>query len=66
MIRLVGSGAEDALVRRRQFEATHPEITISPPETHASLWTASRDGKILASGYMLGDLMDALDWVLSR
>lgn len=51
----------DAVVRRRAFEAVHPDVTISPPETHASLWKARRAGKILATGYHLGDLMDALD-----
>ena len=49
---------------RRRFEQEHPDIAISPPETHASLWTARRDGKILASDYQLGGLLDALGWLL--
>ena len=55
-------------MRRQRFEGAHPGITITPPETHASLWTA-RDregGKLLASGYQLGELLDALDWLTGR
>jgi hypothetical protein len=70
MARLHAAGGrqddDDAVARRQRFEETHPDVTISPPETHASLWTARRDGKILATGYHLCDLMDTLDWVLSR
>jgi hypothetical protein len=55
----------DPLERRRAFERTHPDVVITPPETHASMWTARRkgEGKILASGYQLTDLLDALDWL---
>jgi hypothetical protein len=59
-------GQPDDIERRRAFEAAHPDITISPPETHASLWKAWRGGKILATGYHLGDLLDSLDWVLGQ
>jgi hypothetical protein len=58
-----GTGTEDPVARRRRFEEAHPDVTISPPETHASLWTARQDGKILASGYQLGHLLDALGWL---
>jgi len=56
----------DDLKRRRLFEAAHPDVTISPPETHASPWTARREGKILAAEYQLGDLLDSLKWLLER
>ena len=56
-------GEPDQLQRRERFGAAHPDIIISPPETHALLWAARRDGKILASGYMLGDLLDSLGWL---
>ncbi len=57
---LRGHPAPDDLQRRRAFETAHPDVTISAPETHASLWVARRDGKILASGYQLGGLLDSL------
>jgi hypothetical protein len=41
--------------------AAHPDVTIAAPETHASLWKARRDGKVLASRYMLASLLDALE-----
>jgi hypothetical protein len=61
----VGAGPDDgAVIRRQRFEAQHPEITITAPETHASLWTARQDGSILASDYQLAGLLGALDWLL--
>ena len=57
------AGPEDPLVRRRRFEEAHPDITIAEPETHGSLWTARRGGKLLASDYQLGGLLDALAWL---
>lgn len=56
-----GSGPDDAVVRRRRFEAAYPDVTITPPETHASMWIARQDGKILARDYQLGGLLDALE-----
>ena len=64
-LRGLPSPSED-LERRRAFETAYPDVTISPPETHANLWTARRGGKILASGYQLGDLLDSLDWLLGQ
>jgi hypothetical protein len=63
---LAVTGAGDAQDRRRRFEADHPDVEISAPETHASLWTARRAGRILASDYQLDALMDALDWLTGR
>jgi hypothetical protein len=61
-----GTGPGDPVMRRQRFEAAHPGITITPPETHASLWTARQDGKILASDYQLGGLLDALEWLTGQ
>jgi hypothetical protein len=66
LLRVIGGGLEDTVVRRKQFEDAHPEIVITPPKTQASLWTARRDGKTLTSGYRLGDLLDTLSWLLEK
>ena len=58
-----GTGPDDAVMRRQRFETAHPDITITAPETHASLWTARRDGAILAADYQLGTLLDTLEWL---
>jgi len=65
-LRVIGGGLEDTVVRRKQFEDAHPEIVITLPKTQASLWTARRDGKTLASEYHLGDLLDTLSWLLEK
>jgi hypothetical protein len=52
--------------RRRAFEAAHPDVTITPPETHASMWTARQFGSILASDYQLGALLGTLEWLLGE
>jgi hypothetical protein len=65
-LRVVGSGADDTVLRRERFEAAHPEIAITSPRTHASMWTAHRDGEIVASQYQLGALLDTLDWLLAE
>jgi hypothetical protein len=62
-LRAISGHGDDAGIRRRRFEQAHPDITITPPETHASLWKARRDGKILASDYQLGALLDSLEWL---
>jgi hypothetical protein len=59
-LRLVSGGPDEAILRRKQFEDAHPEIVITPPATHACLWTAHRDGTMLASGYQLSTLLDTL------
>lgn len=56
------AAADDVLARRERYELDHPDVSISPPETHASLWIARRGGRILASHYQLAGLLDALDW----
>ncbi len=65
-LRLVRGGLDDAVLRRKQFEGAHPEIVISPPGAHTCLWTARRDGTILASRYQLGALLDALGRLLDK
>jgi hypothetical protein len=61
-LRLVPSGLdlEDMVLRKRRFEAAHPEIVITAPGTHALTWTAYRDGSSLASRYHLDALLDEL------
>jgi len=69
-LRVICGGLDDTLddtvVRRKRFEDAHPEIAITPPETQASMWTARRDGKTLASGYHLGALLDTLGRLLAK
>ena len=60
-LRVISGGLDDAVLRRKQFEDAHPEIVITPPGTRTCLWTAHRDGTILASGYQLSALLDTLD-----
>jgi hypothetical protein len=59
-LHVVGGGPEDAVLRRRRFEAVHPEIVITPPGALDPMWTAYRDGKSLARRYHLGVLLDEL------
>ena len=65
-LRIVGGGLQDTVVRRKRFGEAHPEIVITPPGTQASMWTARRAGKTLASGYYLDALLDTLDWLLGK
>jgi hypothetical protein len=65
-LRLISGDLDEAVLRRKRFEGAHPEIVITPPGTHACLWTARRDGEILASGYQLGALLDTLGWLLGQ
>jgi len=66
-LRVVGGGAEDAVVRRRRFEQEHPEAVILPPA--AGRWRAvvppgllPGDGTVTTLGaWDLGGLMDQLD-----
>jgi hypothetical protein len=65
-LRLIRGGMDEAVLRRKQFEAAHPEIAITPPGVCTCLWTARRHGTILASGYQLGALLDTLGWLLGQ
>ena len=56
----------DSVARRREFEAAHPEITITPPGPGRLLWTARAGGKILCAEYWLDDLLDDLAWLEGR
>ena len=53
--------ADDPAIRRRAYEAQHPDTVIDPPGPGQALWTASRNGAVIASKYWLGDLLDTLD-----
>lgn len=57
-LRLVGSGQEDAVVRRQQFEQVHPDAVILPP--CAGRWRAVADGRTIGA-WDLSGLMDQLD-----
>ena len=59
-LRVISGGLDDAVLRRKQFQDAHPEIVITAPGPHTCLWTAHREGTILASGYQLGALLDTL------
>ena len=59
-LRVISGGLDDAVLRRKQFEDAHPEIVITAPGPPTCLWTAHREGTILASGYQLGALLDTL------
>lgn len=65
-LRLVSGGLDETVLRRKQFEGAHPEIAIIPPGTPASLWTAHRDGTVLARGYQLSALLDTLSRLLGK
>jgi len=60
-LRVISGGLDDAVLRRKQFEDTHPEVVITAPGPHTCLWTAHRNGTLLASGYQLSALLDTLD-----
>jgi hypothetical protein len=47
-LRAVGGGREDPVIRRRQFEAAHPDVTILPPA--AARWRA-----VVPAGLIPGD-----------
>jgi hypothetical protein len=59
-LRVIRGGLDDAVLRKKQFEDAHPEIVITSPGPRTCLWTAHRDGTILASGYQLSALLDTL------
>jgi hypothetical protein len=65
-LRVVGGSLDEAVLRRMQFECAHPEIVITPPGPHTCLWTAHRNGRMLASRYQLGVLLDTLSWLLAK
>ena len=57
----IGEPGDDPVIRRRAYEAQHPDTVIDPPGPGQALWTASRNGAVIASKYWLGDLLDTLD-----
>ena len=57
----IGEPGDDPVIRRRAYEAQHPDTVLDPPGPRQALWTASRDGAVIASKYWLGDLLDTLD-----
>jgi hypothetical protein len=68
-LRLAGEGKEDAVVRRRRFEAAHPEVTILRPGASSSRWRAvvpagavpGEPTGTTIGAWQLGGLMDQLD-----
>jgi hypothetical protein len=65
-LRVISGGLDEAVLRRKQFEGAHPEIAITPPDKQTCMWTARRDGKILASAYQLSALLDTLGRLLGE
>ena len=57
----IGEPGDDSVIHRRAYEAQHPDTVIDPPGPGQALWTASRNGAVIASKYWLGDLLDTLD-----
>jgi hypothetical protein len=57
----IGEPGDDPVIRRRVYEARHPDTVIDPPGPGQALWTASRNGAVIASKYWLGDLLETLD-----
>lgn len=57
---------DDLMARRQRFEALHPAVEITPPDTpgNAGQWHARCKGEILASWYSLECLLDDLSWRL--
>lgn len=53
----------DDVPRLADYRAAHPEVDISPPGPGQMLWIARRDGVIVAADWLLGKLLDTLDWL---
>lgn len=65
-LRVISGGLDEAVLRRKRFEGVHPDIAITPPGKPACLWTAHRDGTMLASAYQLSALLDTLARLLGE
>jgi hypothetical protein len=53
---------EDQVIRRRRFEAAHPDIEIQVQrECFISTWTARKDGEVIATAYELAHLLHDLE-----
>lgn len=55
------SESGDQVPRLQAFRAAHPDIDIRPPGRGRMLWTASRGGSVLATGFDLKRILDQLD-----
>lgn len=53
----------DQVDRLQQFRIDHPDITVMPPATFGSLWSAHRDGIVLCTERELSVLLDRLEWM---
>jgi len=53
----------DDVPRLADYRAAHPEVDITPPGPGQMLWIARRDGAIIAADWLLGKLLDTLDWL---
>jgi len=59
---VTGPGYADQVPRLQAFRQAHPEIEIRDPvSTRSGLWSAHRDGRVLATEIELYRLLDRLD-----
>jgi hypothetical protein len=57
---------EDQVPRLLAFREAHPEVEIRDPvSSRRGVWSAHRDGQVLAVKYELADLLDRLETELS-
>jgi hypothetical protein len=59
---LVSGGWQDNVVRQREFETRHPDISIKSDQ-HSCNWYASRDGVVFTSDISLGSLLNKLEFL---
>jgi hypothetical protein len=56
---------EDQVVRLQAWRANHPDVEIRPPDYSRGgyLWSAHRNGLVLACDRELKALLDRCDWL---
>jgi len=73
-MRVVGSGPDDPIERRRRFEVARPEVTILPPATLNDRWRAIVPMGVIPAApegttidaWQLADLMDQVDAIFGQ
>lgn len=56
-----GTQIADQVVRRREYERTHPETVITEPRRGNALWTAEAPGRETLFRVSLGSLLNSLE-----